>query len=142
MYLDTAILLKLFVPEADSEHWGNIADGQTISSSILAYTEIWSALLQCERAGKVSTPSRHRAWTAFHRTVTDSLIELLPMDPAVFKRANLILEACFPTVQLRSLDAMHLASADQAQDWPLVTNDKLMRDAAAIMGFPLSPMPA
>ena len=68
-------------------------------------------------------------------------IELLPMGPAVFKRANFILEKCHPKVPLRSLDALHLASADQAQDWPLATHDSRMRASAQLLCFPLTSMP-
>lgn len=49
MYLDTAILVKLFVPEADSEFFGQLTDGQNVSSSYLAYTEIWSAFIASSR---------------------------------------------------------------------------------------------
>ena len=64
------------------------------------------------------------------------------MGPAIFKRANRMLEVCHPTVSLRSLDALHLAIADQAQDWPLATHDIKMRDAAVRLGFPVTPWPA
>jgi len=36
---------------------------------------------------------------------------------------------------LRTLDALHLASCDQSQDWPLSTTDKRMRDAATLLRF-------
>ena len=142
MYLDTSVLVKLFVPERDSEYYGKLTDGQIICSSVLSYTEAWSAMLAQERGGNLTPAQRGRAWEAFDRNVLEDLIELLPMSPAIFKRANRIMAACHPKVPLRTLDALHLASADQAQDWPLVTNDKRMRDAAVLLGFPVSPMPA
>lgn len=141
MYLDTSILVKLFVRDGQSEFYGKVVDGQPVCSSVLAYTEVWSALLFRERAGELTPEQRNRAWAAFDRNVMDDLIELLPMGPAIFKRANRMLEACHPRVPLRSLDALHLASADQSQDWPLVTHDKRMRDAAVALGFPVSPWP-
>jgi predicted nucleic acid-binding protein len=141
MYLDTCVFIKLFTREDDSEFYGKLVDGQAISSSVLAYTEVWSAMLQKERGDSLTSEQRQRAWAAFDRNVMEDIIELLPMGPAVFKRANRILEVCHPKVPLRSLDALHLASADQAQDWPLVTGDKRMRDAAAFLGFPLSELP-
>jgi len=141
MYLDTCVFVKLFTREEDSEFYGKLVDGQAISSSVLSYTEVWSAMLQKERGGSLTLDQRNRAWARFDRNVMDDLIELLPMGPAIFKRANRILEVCHPKVPLRSLDALHLASADQAQDWPLVTGDKRMRDAAVLLGFPLSNLP-
>jgi len=142
MYLDTSILVKLFVRDEQSEFYGKVADGQPVCSSVLAYTEVWSAFLFRERAGELTPEQRRRAWAAFDRNVMDDVIELMPMGPAIFKRANRMLEACHPKVPLRSLDALHLASADQSQDWPLATHDKRMRDAAVMLGFPVTPWPA
>jgi predicted nucleic acid-binding protein len=141
MYLDSSVIVKLFAREPDSEFYGRLTDGQTICSSVLAYTEVWSALLAKERAGGLTPERRRRSWEAFDRNVMNNLIEMLTMGPAIFKRANRILEACHPKVPLRSLDALHLSSADQAQDWPLATGDKRMRDAAQLLGFPVTPWP-
>lgn len=142
MYLDTAILVKLFVKEPDSEFFGRLTDGQVISSSILAYTEVWSALLGKERGRAITAEQRHRAWAAFDRNVLDETILLAPMSEAVFKRANRLLEQCHPQVPLRLLDALHLASCDQLQDWPLCTTDVRMRQAADLLSFPLTAVPS
>lgn len=142
MYLDTSVLVKLFVREPDSEFYGKLTDGQVVCSSVLAYTEVWSALLARERANGLTPGQRRKVWAAFDRNMMADLIELLPMGPAIFKRANRIMEVCHPKVPLRSLDALHLASADQTQDWPLATGDKRMRDAAEMLGFPLTPLPS
>ena len=142
MYLDTAILVKLFVAEPDSEYFGCLVDGQIVSSSLLAYTEVCSALLGKERARAITAEQRRRSWAAFARNVEEELITLAPLNEAVFKRANRILDQCHPKVALRSLDALHLASCDQLQDWPLCTNDVRMRQAAEVLGFPITPNPA
>jgi len=140
MYLDSAVLVKLFVRERDSEFFGKMTDGESISSSVLAYTEVWSAFLAKERAAAITPEQRRRAWAAFQHNVDEELIELLALNPAIFKRANRILEQCHPQVPLRSLDALHLASCDQLQDWPLCTTDRRMRDAAAVLHFRLMPL--
>lgn len=139
MYLDTSVIVKLFTWERDSEYFGKLVDGQYVSSSIIAYTEIWSALLQKERTKAINHNQRNRAWNAFERQVLDQTIELRPMGSAVFKRANRILESCHGQIPLRSLDALHLAACDQSQDWPLATADNRMREAAELLGFPLAP---
>jgi predicted nucleic acid-binding protein len=141
MYLDTNVIVRLFARDQDSEFYGKLTDGQPVCSSVLSYTEVWSALLQLERAKKITAEHRQKSWAAFDNNVMNETIELLPMGPAIFKRANRMLEVCHPKVPLRSLDALHLASADQAQDWPLATGDIRMRDAAALLGFPLAPLP-
>ena len=84
---------------------------------------------------------RQRAWRAFERNVDEEIILLVPFSPAIFKKANHLLESCHPQVPLRSLDALHLASSDHLQDWPLCTTDKRMREAATLLRFPLAGIP-
>jgi predicted nucleic acid-binding protein len=142
MYLDTAILVKLFIAESDSEFFGRLVDGQPVCSSAIAYTEFWSALLGKERAGAITAEHRRRAWSAFRRNVDDEAILLVPLSEATLKKANHILDQCHPRVALRSLDALHLAACDQVQDWPLCTTDARMRQAAEALRFALAPLPS
>ena len=142
MYLDTAILLKLFVAESDSEFYGRLVDGQPVCSSAIAYTEFWSALLGRERTGAITADQRQRAWAAFRSNVEEETIVLVPVSEATLKKANRILEQCHPQVALRSLDALHLAACDQTQDWPLCTTDARMRQAAEVLRFTLTPLPS
>lgn len=141
MYLDSCILVKLLVREPDSEHYGGLTDGQVICSSLLSHTEVWAALLAKERHGAISGVLRRQAWRRFEHHCLENVISLVPLSEAVIRRANWILERVHPLVPLRSLDALHLAAADQLQDWPLVTGDHRMREAAARLGYPISPLP-
>jgi predicted nucleic acid-binding protein len=142
MYLDTAVLVKLFVAEPDSDFFGKLVDGQAVCSSAIAYTEFWSALLGKERAGAITAEQRRRGWAAFQRNVEEETIVLAPLSEATFKKANHLLDQCHPQVPLRSLDALHLAACDQTQDWPLCTTDLRMRQAAELLRFPLTAMPS
>ena len=141
MYLDTSVLVKLYVREADSEFYGRLVDGQPVSSSMLAYTEVWAALAAKERAGSITRGTRSDAWRLFEQDVAEDRIGLIPISDAIVRRANSLVERVHPRVALRSLDALHLASADQLQDWPLVTHDLRMRQAAELLSYPLSPLP-
>ncbi len=141
MYLDSSVMVKLFAPEPDSEFFMELTDGENISSSILAYTEVYSALLAKERARALTPAQRRRAWDSFENNLQNETIELAPFHQALFKKANRIMEQCSPTVALRSLDALHLATCDQLQDWPLSTTDVRMRQAAELLRFPLGPIP-
>ena len=142
MYLDTAILVKLFVAEPDSEFFGRLVDGQPVCSSAIAYTEFWSALLGKERVQAINAEQRQRAWLAFRRNVEDEAIYLIPVSEATLKKANHILDQFHPRVALRSLDAVHLVTCDQTQDWPLCTTDVRMRQAAELLRFSLSQPPS
>jgi len=137
MYLDTAIIVKLFVREADSEFYAKKVDNEIVVTSLLAHTEFWSALLTKERERLIDVMQRNEAWKRFARDFEEGRIEMAPLTPGIFKRANRILEDCHPRITLRSLDALHLATCEHLQEWPLCTNDKRMRQAAALLKFPL-----
>lgn len=141
MYLDSCILVKLLVRETDSEFYGRLTDGQPVASSMLAYTEVWAALLAKERNKAIPPELRRQAWRMFERYYLEDVFDLASISDAIVRRANWIIGRVHPQVPLRSLDAIHLATADQLQDWPLVTGDRRMRDAATLMGYPLSELP-
>jgi predicted nucleic acid-binding protein len=139
MYLDTAILIKLLIAEPDSEFFQDALESELLSSSELALTEVWSALLAKERNRHVSRPQRIAAWRVFTERVQAKEILLHPLNSVVLKKANQVLERCHPSVPLRTLDAIHAAACDLSQDFPLCTTDRRMRDAAGILGIPLFP---
>ena len=142
MYLDTAILVKLVVPEPDSAFYGRLVDGATeVWSSEVSSTEGFAALLRKEREGSLATPGRIAAWRQWEAQVAAGSLRLVPMTRALLRRANRLLEACHPAVPLRSLDAIHLASVEESGTTPLVTNDRVLRAAAAKLGFALAPGP-
>ena len=139
MYLDTAILIKLLTDEPDTEFFQNALAGELISSSELAMTEVWSALLAKERKKLIGAKQRAAAWRVFNERVQQRQITLHPLSSVVLRKANSILERCHPKVPLRTLDALHTAACDLSQDFPLCTTDRRMRDAAEAVGIPLFP---
>jgi predicted nucleic acid-binding protein len=141
MYLDTAVFLKLLVREPDSAHYVRIVQGQIVWSSQIIVTETYSALLRKEREGAITAAHRKRAWKQVEADVAASRLNLTPLSSAILESANAILEACHPLVALRSLDAIHLASARESRSWPLCTNDVRMREAATRLALPLTPLP-
>jgi predicted nucleic acid-binding protein len=141
VYLDTAILVKLLVREPDSLFYAALADGQPAWSSQLVLVECFSALLRKERERAIDRLHRRRAWRQVAADVRARRLSLVPMTASLVERANAILDVCHPAVALRSLDAIHLASAERCQSWPLCSNDARIRAAAAKLGLPLAPVP-
>jgi predicted nucleic acid-binding protein len=139
MYLDTSIIVKLLVTEQDSEFFVRSLEGQRLTTSELAQTEIFSALLACERAGKINASNRRLAWKEFQARVADEEIKIEPLNSVVLRKATHCLEFCHPSVPLRTLDAIHLATADLCQDFPLVTTDVRLANAARAMHIPVFP---
>ena len=139
MFLDTSIIVKLLVTEADSDFYQNALAGQRLSASELALTETWSTLLFKERKKEITVAQRTAAWRVFRQRVEAKEIVLHPLNSAVLRKANHILERCHPAVPLRTLDAIHTAACDLSQDFPLCTTDRRMRDAAGVLGIPIFP---
>lgn len=142
MYLDTAVLVKLLVPEPDSAWYADLVEGQIVWSSQLIVTECFSALLRKEREQAISSAHRRRAWAQVESDLAERRLSLVPVTADVLTRANGILGACHPEIMVRSLDAIHLASAERCQSWPICTNDTRMRQAATRLGLPLAALPA
>ncbi len=141
MYLDSAILVKLVARESDSLFYADMVEGQIAWSAELALSECFSALLRKEREGAITARHRNAAWKQLEDDVNHHRLNLVGVTRALLEQANAIMATCHPAVPLRSLDAIHLAAAAQCTSWPLCTSDARMRTAAAILGFPLSPLP-
>jgi predicted nucleic acid-binding protein len=139
MYLDTAIIVKLLVREADSEYFNTALSGHPLDSSELCLTEVCSALLSKERAGAITAAERERALDKLEQLVNDEMLCLIPLDLRVLQRACTMLTACHPKIPLRTLDALHVATCDLNDSIPLATTDQRMRAAAAHFGIRLVP---
>ncbi len=136
MYLDTSVIIKLLVPEGDTEYYANLVEGEDLHSSDLAFTEVFSALCGQERGGHLRPENRKTAWSVFTSWVLDGQLVLHDFQPSVFPKAQQMISLCHPAVGLHALDALHLAICDLHQDFPLVTNDQRMLAAAARLGIP------
>jgi predicted nucleic acid-binding protein len=142
MYLDSAILVKLVVREPDSFFYSEQINGQAnVWTSELALTECWSALFRKQREGAIRAGARLSAWQRLERYFTDGTLGMVPVDQSLLRRANRIIASCHPKVALRSLDAIHLASCEAVDCFPLLTNDRQMRIAAEHLRLPLGPLP-
>jgi predicted nucleic acid-binding protein len=139
MYLDSCIFVKLLVVEPDSEFFMDALEGQPLVTSELAQTEVFSALLARERAGRINSGDRRRAWREFQARIEGKEIRFEPLNSIVLRKAMHSLDRCHPGVPLRTLDAIHLATADICHDFPLATTDGRLRDAATLLGFSVFP---
>jgi predicted nucleic acid-binding protein len=142
VYFDTTILVKLLLPEVDSQYYAKLAHGQLVYSAEIALTECHSAMLRKERERAITGRQRRAAWKQLEGDIAGRRINLLPVTRVVLETANRILTECQPRIPLRSLDAIHLGAAHEIASWPLCTADTRMREVAEKMGFLLTPLPA
>ena len=139
MYLDSCIIVKLLSPEPDSVMFSQYCAGQLLHTSELALTEVFAALLAKERGGVIPRELRERANERLHSLVDKGTIHLVPLNRVALNKSNGVLRQCHPDIPFRTLDAIHIASADLCQQFPVVTTDKRMRDAAGRLGLPVFP---
>ncbi len=137
MYLDSSILVKLFVSEPDSEKCASTVAGAVLVSSELAYGELWSALLQKEKAGQLTPELRAAAWADFILRLEEESIRLLHLDVTSIRAAVEIMTEVHPYVSLRTLDAIHLAAMRSLEGQYLYSADKRMKAAARFLEFPV-----
>jgi predicted nucleic acid-binding protein len=139
MYLDSAIIVKLLVREADSEWFAVKLAGQKFVTSELALAEVRSALLSRERGGHITQRERVVAAEKFISMIEAEYIRLLPLDRSVLERASAIQHACHPHIPLRTLDALHVATCDLHHSAEMCATDGRIRAACRQLGIVLTP---
>jgi predicted nucleic acid-binding protein len=143
MYLDSCVIVKLVSHEPDSAGYHGIVTGQPVVTSELAVTEVRSALLAKERTGRISRLARVTGWRLFQEKVRDQELVLLPLNRHVLERAGAMIDQCHPQVPLRTLDAIHVATAELHGGEQMCSSDQRVCDASDLIGLSLvPPLPA
>ena len=76
------------------------------------------------------------------RDMAAGKIALIDLGGGVEQEYSRILISCYqnkPIISIRTLDAIHLATARSASKGEIVATDKKLRDAAKMLGFSLFP---
>lgn len=129
-YVDASALVKLFVPEPESDDLNQALAGLTdVIVSDLALTEMASAL------GRRTREEAQRLYREASKLLAAS--HRAELTPPIHRRAEqLMLTLAMP---LRALDALHLATALDARAATVVTFDPRLRDAASSQGLFVEP---
>lgn len=138
MYIDTSALVKLYVREPDSEACEATVAGASLASSRLLYCEFRSALLVKVSRGALSAEVMAETLRAFETDIVAHRIQFIPLSDLLVKDAADLILDLHPTVPLRTLDALHLATYLSAHTGPLFTKDLRMLHAAERLGLPLA----
>ncbi|HZL35354.1 MAG TPA: type II toxin-antitoxin system VapC family toxin [Tepidisphaeraceae bacterium] len=142
-YWDTSCLAKLYAPETDSADLkARVIGGTSIITSEIARLEIWTTLCRKEAVGDLIAGGARRGLQAFDQDVATGMIGVETLHTAVVEKFENIVERCYsqvPALALRTLDAIHLASAMVAGESEMITTDKRLRDAALQFGFQTYP---
>lgn len=133
--MDTSALAKRYLHEPRSDDVDAFLAEQTLLViTTLTTVEMRSLLARRRRLRELDAVLEAQVFAAFLDDVRQGwLIEHELSRPVLQGAVNLI--AQLPGVALRSLDAMHLAAAQQLGSEVLVTADAQMRAAAAELGL-------
>ncbi len=135
MYVDTSVLVKLYVDERDSRAVREAVDqAEVLATSTIAYVEARAAFARKRREGGLRATDHRRIvraldddWPRFFR---------IDADEALVRHAGKLAES----FRLRAYDAVHLASAlafSEASDAAVVfaCRDVVLERAATRAGF-------
>ena len=136
IYLDASALVKLFVPEPESDALNQALTGLTdVIISDLTLTETASALGRRSREHLLPPGEAQRLYREASKLHASS--HHAELTPPIHRRAErLMLSLAIP---LRALDALHLAAALDAEAATVVTFDPRLREAAASQGVFVEP---
>ena len=136
VYVDASALVKLFVPEPESDALNESLAGLTdVIVSDLAMTEMTSALGRRTRERRLIRKDAHRLYREAAKL--HALSHHAELTPPIHRRAErLMLSLMIP---LRALDALHLTTALDSEAATVVTFDPRLRDAARSQGLFVAP---
>lgn len=135
IYLDTSVIVPLFLPEPRSQEAENLLLLQDIIVSDLAVAEFSSAIALAVRIGRIQAEggravlTQFDAWAADHALIAEARGEDFAAATRLIRRFELA---------LRTPDALHIALA-VGIGAKLATFDAKMAAAAAAIGMPFAP---
>ena len=135
VYLDTSALLKRYLPERNSNAFETyFRDVESAQISRLTLVELRSALARKRREGRVDSTKEAEALIEISTDIQDGLLTVSPANDIHFVAAFHLMGR-LGGLPLRTLDALHLATAQTLETDTLVTADDVMRRAAEALGL-------
>jgi predicted nucleic acid-binding protein len=137
IYVDTSLLLPVYVLEAQSEQANNVLESSSpIIVSDLTVAEFYVGLARKVKLGELTTPQSEAARAAFESHLAEGLLQRHALRPSHSEAAGDL--AWKSPVMLRTLDALHLAVA-VGLGAPLATFDGRLADAARAFDWQVVP---
>ena len=144
-YWDTSALAKLYTSEPDSSVFeAKAKPGNAVFQT--ARVTLWEfrrVTLRKELAGSIPANASEIIWDELKSDIASGWLQIVAPTELVQREFDRVMTTCyrvFPAVPLRTLDALHLASAKIAGETEVVTTDHKLREAAAKLGFQLFPI--
>jgi uncharacterized protein len=143
-YWDTSTLGKLYLPEPDSAAFAQkAAIDPAIVTTRLAVYEMRRVAFRKESEGLIQPGTAETVLSQVTQDISSGQLRIVELDARVETEFNAIMATCYrhtPPLPIRTLDALHLASARADNQTELVATDKRMRDAARLLGLSVFPV--
>ena len=128
IYVDTSVLLPVYVPEAKSEQANRILESASaVLISDLTVAEFHVGLARKTKLGELSPQQAEAAGASFEAHLAEGLLDRATLHPGYSEAAGRL--AMKSALMLRTLDALHLAVAVEF-GLPVATFDTRLADAA------------
>ena len=142
-YWDTSAVIKLYLDEPDSAAFREIAATvPRITISTLSWTEARVTFRRKEVDGSLPSGATEQLMQKLFDNIDSGQIDSMMWGELLEPEAEQVIDGCWtrmPCIRVRTLDAIHIASAITAGETVFVTADIRQRDAAAACGLTLLP---
>jgi len=136
VYFDTCYIAKFYFNEPESPRVRQLVrKADTIYSSLWAFTEFHAVLHRRLREDAFSLVDARELASRFSRHIDDGLWNLIPVNEGVLRRTSALIVSAPRDLFLRTADAVHLTTAQEAGEHEVWTNDRHMLAAAAYFGL-------
>lgn len=136
MYFDTAYIAKFYCNEPESSRVRDVVrKADIIYSSLWALAEFHAVLHRRVREGIYSQTHASELAARFSAHIGDGLWNLIPVTEGVLRRTSTLILSAPQNLFLRTADAVHLTTAQEAGEREVWTNDRHMIAAAAYFGL-------
>jgi predicted nucleic acid-binding protein len=136
MYLDSAYIAKYYVNEPDATAVRKLIRGAShICSSSWAVVEVTTVFHRHVREGSLTIAQGHELIDLFRSHVEADLWGLIAVTDALLRRTATLIRGIPSNVPLRAGDAIHLATALDAGETEVWTNDRHLLAAASYVGL-------
>lgn len=134
IYVDTSALVKRYLEEPFSTEFDTLLQQGAMAISRLTVVELRCALARRRRNREIDAVRENRINAELAADIQDGALRLGSVGDADFN-ATYHLIGRLADLPLRSLDALHLAAAEQMGASDFATADKTQADAATALGF-------
>jgi predicted nucleic acid-binding protein len=136
VYFDTSYIAKFYFNEPESSRVRDLVrNADAIYSSLWALAEFHAVLHRRVREGAYSRTNASDLASRFSAHIGDGLWNLIPVTEGVLRRTSALILSAPQSLFIRTADAVHLTTAQEAGEREVWTNDRHMLAAANYFGL-------